>query len=151
MQVQPATDADAAEIAATEAAAAASPWSRSAIEAFLDAPHAVALVARDGNEVVGHLLATAVADEGEVLTVAVRPAARRRGLARALLDAAEEAWRARGVRSAWLEVHERNGPARALYASLGWTEAGRRRAYYADGGDALVLERGLPPEGISRP
>jgi ribosomal-protein-alanine N-acetyltransferase len=43
----------------------------------------------------------------------------------------------------FLEVSEANGAARALYAAAGFEEAGRRRRYYADGSDALVLRRAL--------
>jgi ribosomal-protein-alanine N-acetyltransferase len=45
----------------------------------------------------------------------------------------------------FLEVAEANAAARALYAAAGFAEVGRRRRYYADGGDALVLRRGLSP------
>jgi ribosomal-protein-alanine N-acetyltransferase len=43
----------------------------------------------------------------------------------------------------FLEVSERNAAARALYAAAGFAEVGRRRRYYADGADALVLRRDL--------
>jgi ribosomal protein S18 acetylase RimI-like enzyme len=88
---------------------------------------------------VGHLLATQVGDEGEVLTIAVREDARRRGLARAMLTALADRWRAHGAHTGWLEVRADNEGARALYASLGWTSAGRRRGYYDDGTDAIVM------------
>jgi ribosomal-protein-alanine N-acetyltransferase len=46
-----------------------------------------------------------------------------------------------------LEVAESIEAARALYAKLGYEEAGRRHAYYAgEGGsvDAIVMRRALP-------
>jgi ribosomal-protein-alanine N-acetyltransferase len=49
----------------------------------------------------------------------------------------------RGAAAMFLEVSDRNLPARALYAAAGFAEVGRRRRYYADGSDALVLRRGL--------
>ena len=54
---------------------------------------------------------------------------------RATLRAAAE----RGAASMALEVAERNGPARSLYAALGFTPVGRRPGYYGAGDDALVL------------
>lgn len=39
----------------------------------------------------------------------------------------------------WLEVHDQNEPARALYTTLGFETVGRRPKYYRDGGDALLL------------
>jgi ribosomal-protein-alanine N-acetyltransferase len=51
----------------------------------------------------------------------------------------------RGAREMFLEVAEGNAAARALYAGLGAAEAGRRRRYYPDGSDALVLRLALSP------
>lgn len=45
----------------------------------------------------------------------------------------------------YLEVADRNGAARALYARAGYVPAGRRRGYYRDGDDALVLRKPLKP------
>lgn len=44
----------------------------------------------------------------------------------------------------FLEVAADNDAARALYAKLGFVEAGRRHGYYGDGADALVLRHSLP-------
>jgi [ribosomal protein S18]-alanine N-acetyltransferase len=84
------------------------------------------------------------ADEAEILTVGVLPAARRRGIARALIAALLDAARARGARTAYLEVRVDNEPARALYASEGFAELGLRRGYYEAGRvDAVVMSREL--------
>lgn len=98
----------------------------------------------------GFALFALAADEAEVLTLAVAPGARRRGLGAALLAAAAAAAAARGARSIHLEVAEDNAAARALYARAGFAETGRRRGYYARPGgrtDALRLRRALdiPP------
>ena len=80
------------------------------------------------------------ADEGEILNLAVAPAGRRRGLGRALVEAMLEALRTRGIRQVYLEVRESNSSARALYASRGFKEVGRRKAYYRRPvEDAIVL------------
>ncbi|WP_198376957.1 GNAT family N-acetyltransferase, partial [Roseomonas rubea] len=77
----------------------------------------------------------------------VRPGARRAGLGRALMRAlAAEAAR-RGAAELFLEVSEANGSARALYTGLGAAETGRRRRYYPDGSDALVLRLDLTRPG----
>jgi GNAT superfamily N-acetyltransferase len=55
--------------------------------------------------------------------LAVVPAARRRGVGRALLAAAEARARARGCCKLTLEVLDRNAPARALYSSVGFDDA----------------------------
>ena len=140
MTVRAATPADAPEIAALEAAAAHQPWTEAQIRGSLASPSTRGWVTlgRDG-AVAGHLLASCVAEEGEILTLAVDPGQRRQGFGRRLLDACLDAWREAGVRCAWLEVREDNVGARRLYAGTGWAEAGARRRYYQDGTDAVVM------------
>jgi ribosomal-protein-alanine N-acetyltransferase len=90
----------------------------------------------------GYIVALDAADEGEILNLAVAPGGRRRGLGRALVDAMLDTLADRGVRHVYLEVRESNAPARALYAALGFAEAGRRKAYYRRPvEDAIVLRR----------
>ncbi len=129
-------------MASVEAAAAAHPWDADALASTLDAPTTVAFVA-DQPGVVGHVVASQVADEGEIFTIVVHPDARRQGLARALLDAVEASWRAHGVVTGWLEVRVDNAGAIALYEATGWTRTGIRRGYYDDGTDAVVMQRSL--------
>jgi len=146
---RPVAAADAPVLAALHARAfpPAERWGRTAIATMLGLEGAYGLAARregGGDAPEGFVLARAVAGEAEVLTLAVDPAARRSGLgARLLAGAAGEAAR-RGAASLFLEVSEANGPARALYARAGAEEVGRRRRYYADGSDALVLRISLP-------
>jgi len=114
------------------------PWDAAAFRALLDQPGVIARAEPDG-----FILIRVVADEAEILTLAVHPTARRRGIAARLTAQAAEAARSLGVVRLFLEVAEDNAPARALYAALGFQPAGRRRGYYArkDGpaADALIL------------
>jgi ribosomal-protein-alanine N-acetyltransferase len=74
----------------------------------------------------------------------VTPGARRRGLGTALLAAAMAGARLRGAEAMFLEVAAAGNPAAlGLYRGLGFVEVGRRRRYYPDGSDALVLRRDL--------
>jgi ribosomal-protein-alanine N-acetyltransferase len=91
----------------------------------------------------GFLLGRVIADEAELLTLAVAPEARRQGLGRALLNEFALTSSARGAREAFLEVAADNAPAIALYAGNGWDRAGQRRDYYAPGIDAIIMRRGL--------
>jgi ribosomal-protein-alanine N-acetyltransferase len=84
-------------------------------------------VAREGNRIVGFLVArTLAADEREILNLAVAPGFRRKGVARALLASAFEGFRG-GV---FLEVRESNEVARKFYKSLGFKELSKRAGYY---------------------
>lgn len=122
------------------AAFPAQPWPASSFAAQLALPGGLALCVAESaaHDPVGLALLQIVAGEGEILTFGVAPAARRRGLGRALLDAAIVATRhADGARLV-LDVAEDNAAARALYAAGGFAEAGRRPRYYARGADAAV-------------
>lgn len=91
----------------------------------------------------GLILARVAAGEAEVLTLAVAPQARGRGYGTALLAAAMAEASGRGAGEMFLEVAVDNAPAQRLYRRAGFVEAGRRRRYYADGGDALILRAPL--------
>jgi ribosomal-protein-alanine N-acetyltransferase len=116
-------------------------WRTDAIALQLALPGVIGWLDRRG----GMILARVAADEVEVLTLAVAPAARRRGLGTRLLDAAMTLATSRGACTAFLEVSISNTAARTLYARAGFTPTGRRPRYYADGTDALVLRRTLTP------
>jgi ribosomal-protein-alanine N-acetyltransferase len=91
------------------------------------------------DEAGGVILLRRAADEADVVTLAVVPEARRRGIGAALLRAGLEGLRAAGVARVFLEVAQRNAGARALYAASGFMEVGVRRGYYADGDDAVLM------------
>ena len=135
--------ATAVRLAELHAAAFSAPWDAPAFEALLDQTGVFVI-----EEPEGFILLRAVADEAEILTLAVCPPARRRGLgARLVRDGATEA-ASRGAGRLFLEVADDNAAALALYARAGFAEAGRRPGYYArpDGGrqDALILALNLP-------
>jgi ribosomal-protein-alanine N-acetyltransferase len=96
----------------------------------------------------GFVLARHAADEGEILTIAVSRAQRRRGLGRDLMEAVLRELHAQRAEALFLEVDETNGAAIALYRRLGFREVGRRPGYYEHTGttkrtDALVMRRAL--------
>ena len=114
-------------------------WGVDAIALQLAQPGAFGLIDPAG----GMLLARAAADEAEILTLAVVPAARGQGRGLALLSAAIARAHGAGARAVFLEVSADNAAAKGLYARLGFVEVGRRQRYYASGSDALVLRLDL--------
>lgn len=114
-------------------------WGADAIGLQLALPGAFGWIAPAG----GMILARVAADEAEVLTLAVDPAAQRQGLGRTLLEQAMATAGQRGATAAFLEVASANAPARALYEAASFVMVGRRNGYYPGGGDALVLRRPL--------
>ena len=122
------------------------PWSRELVERELEHSWSSLLLAEDGvgGPVVGYVVFWVVHDEVHVLNVATALAARRRGIGRALMDAAEEEGRRRGARLSTLEVRRSNAPAIALYAAMGYRQVGVRHNYYAEEReDALVMVKTL--------
>lgn len=106
------------------------PWSAEALAGVLNSTAGFGWVAALEGAPSGFVLARGLVAEVEILTLAVLPHARRRGLARALLEAVVgQAARSRAERLI-LEVAEDNAAGRAFYAALGFAEDGRRRGYY---------------------
>jgi [ribosomal protein S18]-alanine N-acetyltransferase len=105
-------------------------WSPADLAATLNLPGVKARLAFAGDQPGGFTLTYHLPDEAELLMVAVAPARRRQGIARALMqDSATHAKHA-GLSALFLEVRDSNDAARALYASLGFVPIGRRKAYY---------------------
>ena len=140
------TPADAAVMAGVHAQAFDAPWDAAAFAELMDGVGVFGLLAGD-DPALGVILCRVVAGEMEVLTVGVDPAARRRGVGKALVVAAVGAARQAGAETAFLEVAVDNAAAAALYAGLGFRRAGVRRGYYDRGpagrADALVMRLDL--------
>jgi ribosomal-protein-alanine N-acetyltransferase len=123
-------------------------WTRSQCAGILPMTGVVLTIARDNRSesIVGFSLVRTVADESELLLLAVTPDEQGRGIGRALLDHFIESARSEGVSRIHLEVREGN-PAIAMYRAAGFKPVGRRRKYYhgADGRhyDALTFAREL--------
>ena len=119
-------------------------WSRADFAGLLAAPGTVALL-HDGATPDGLALGRHAADEGEILTLAVHPLARRHGVGRALIAALLARLAAAGAAQVFLEVAADNAGAQALYRGFGFEVAGRRPAYYARAGlppaDAVLMRR----------
>lgn len=134
-------------LAALEAAAfGAEAWSLRLVADELAAPGALVLVAGSGPPAAYACFRRPPgggAGEAELLRVAVSPAARRRGLASALLAAGLERLRAEGAAACLLEVAAGNEAAIALYRRLGFRTEGRRPRYYPSGADALLMRLDL--------
>ena len=133
-----ATQEQAAGIAELAARASPDPGTASAFASELARERARAWVVEADGRVAGYLLAVRAADQAEVLSVAVDPDWRQRGLGRALLEACLRSLGAEGVRRLTLEVRSGNSAARALYAGCGLAPVGRRPRYYGDGEDAVL-------------
>jgi ribosomal-protein-alanine N-acetyltransferase len=139
--IVPLTSADLDRLLGVERECFTEPWSRALLEEPLrGGPGHVALgIAGADGALDAAALARLVVGTLEIQSVAVRPRARGRGLGRALVRALLERARAARAERADLEVRAGNAAAIALYASEGFVPVGRRRRYYRDGEDALLM------------
>jgi [ribosomal protein S18]-alanine N-acetyltransferase len=123
------------------------PWSTLEITAMLDSDHTFLLTAPHA-----FLIGRAVAGESELLTLAVAPEARRKGTARQLVTQFLDQSRTQHATDAFLEVAADNAPAIALYLTAGFTQTGKRRAYYAHPNgirtDAIIMTHRLTPRPV---
>ena len=134
-----------ADIAALEAATFSFPWDEASIRAELENPLALWLVAKgEDGTVLGYVGSQTCFEDADILNVAVVPAARRRGIAAALMRELEIRLAPKGVERITLEVRASNIPAIRLYEGLGYTQVGLRKGYYEKPReDALILQKQL--------
>jgi ribosomal-protein-alanine N-acetyltransferase len=112
-------------------------WDAVVFATLLAQPGMIGLVDERG----GFLVLRVAADEAEILTIGV--GRRREGIGIGLLRAGIAAARDAGAREMFLEVAAGNTAALGLYTKLGFETVGRRKGYYGNGGDAVVLRLAL--------
>jgi ribosomal-protein-alanine N-acetyltransferase len=133
---------DLPQVLAIERRAFPTPWSLSMFVLELSKPSGICLAAPGPGELHGYLVCARYEQAFHLMNIAVEPALRRRGIARALIDAMIE--RAGVDANFTLEVRVSNAPAIALYESYGFRGVGTRRRYYADTGeDAIIMWRAV--------
>ncbi|MEO0866835.1 MAG: ribosomal protein S18-alanine N-acetyltransferase [Cyanobacteria bacterium J06642_11] len=100
-------------------------------------------VSEDGNRqtVIGLGCLWAILDEAHITTLAIHPDYHRQRLGQLLLIQLLQSAQQRILTRATLEVRATNHKALALYEKFGFRTAGRRKGYYSDGEDALILWR----------
>ncbi|MBZ8133724.1 GNAT family N-acetyltransferase [Afifella sp. IM 167] len=152
ISLREATPEDAAYLAAIHRGAFRHAWTDGDFASFLSQRGVSALIAfhtgRFGSTApAGFVLFRQAADDSEIITIAVRSAYRRRGVARKLMEEAIRRLYHDRAAALHLEVEAGNAPAVNLYRRLGFAEVGTRPAYYT-GDDqarlpALVMRRQL--------
>jgi ribosomal-protein-alanine N-acetyltransferase len=144
--LQPLGPLDLAVAAAVHAGCFESAWNEAAMAEILAMPGSFGALALVGDQPVGLVIVLAVATEAEILTLAVLPKFRHRGMASRLLAWVVDRLSGSGSQRLLLEVAEDNVAARALYGKLGFAQVGHRPSYYrrlAGTAAAIVLARTL--------
>ena len=142
MQIRPMTPADIETVVQIDTAAGIlSPWSPNAYARELLKATTFAWVAEVDGRLAGSLTMWDVVGEGEIANVAVHPDFWRQGIGGALVQTALEKAAELGFERIMLEARESNTAAQSLYRAFGFVEDGRRRAYYVNGEDAVLMSR----------
>ncbi|HDI78686.1 MAG TPA: ribosomal-protein-alanine N-acetyltransferase [Desulfobacteraceae bacterium] len=95
-------------------------------------------------QVVGYICFIKVANEIQVMNIAVTPKLRRRGIGTEIMKRLMDYSQEHEIRSIWLEVRPSNVAARTLYKGLGFKSCGIRPRYYQDSGeDAIIMKLSL--------
>jgi ribosomal-protein-alanine N-acetyltransferase len=140
-------------LAEVHAAAFDRPWDAGDLADMIGGIGAHLLAVRADNRIEGFILFQAVAGEAEILTLAVRPEARRRGLGMMLVEGAAAKALEAGAATLWLDVAADNESALSLYSRAGFETLGQRRGYYRIGPnrsvDAIVMRRVLNTDPAS--
>ena len=114
---------------------------------FADYFHSAAclfLVAERGTRIGGYLIAAIRRERAELVSIAVDPRFRRKGLASRLLESLFRRLRRRRVISLGLMVRRSNAGALAFYRGYGFARTGLVRGYYEDGADGLRMSLRFP-------
>lgn len=114
-------------------------WPETSVREVLGWKGVLGLASEVRRAVAGFLIGRQVGEEAEVLNLAVAPESRRRGEGGALLRAAVEEFRKRGVNRVFLEVRESNAAGIAFYEKHSFSEKGRREGYYRDPVEAAIV------------
>jgi tRNA threonylcarbamoyl adenosine modification protein YeaZ len=119
-------------------------WPAADVAQMLEVPGTLALLASRGTVPLGFILLRAIAGEAEILTLAVAPDHRRKGVARLLVESGLTHLKTLRTTLLHLEVSSANQAAIALYQGHGFSQSGLRSGYYGSGEDAILMRRDVP-------
>jgi ribosomal-protein-alanine N-acetyltransferase len=138
------------DVLAIEQASFPEPWSEGMFLREIRLPISCFYIARFQDRIAGYGGYWQVEDEAHIVSLAVHPDCRSRGIGRQILHFLMDGMRDRGIIRILLEVRAGNQPAQRLYGSEGFTAIGRREKYYGNE-DAIVMEKKLEPVAAEQP
>lgn len=133
------------DILTVEQSSFSHPWTRNMFLSELAAKHTRYRVAVINNRAIAYMGMWICANEGQITNIAVSPAYRRTGIATKLLADFIAYAQKNALSSLTLEVRASNTTAQALYAKLDFTPVGRRKNYYENTEDAILMTKFFQP------
>jgi len=142
IEIRPLVFVDLPQVLLVEQASHPFPWTEGILHDCLKVGYPSWVLVENGT-IVGYAMMSLAVDECHILNLCVKPAARRRGYARRLMETLLANGKQKGAQVAFLEVRASNRAALTLYRQLGFNEMGIRKDYYpaANGKreDAIML------------
>jgi ribosomal-protein-alanine N-acetyltransferase len=137
----PMTESDLDEVLVIESESFPRPWTKTHFLDELRSAHSFPLVALGLNHIIlGYICPMLVIDEGHILDVAVHKCFRGQGIGKLLVERVLSDCYSGGAEFVSLEVRLSNLSAIQMYMKLGFKVTGRRKRYYENGEDALMME-----------
>ena len=116
-------------------------WTRDMIKSDFNVRSLYQVVRTDEDDIAGYASLLLLDTEAELLRIAVRKRYRKKGYGKALMSAIIGLCEDKGFEKLYLEVKDSNEPAMSLYKAFGFCEVARRKEYYKDGADAVIMSR----------
>ena len=140
VKIRRASEGDLDAIYEIEVLSFRSPYPKALLDFYLTLYNDLFLIAEIEGRVVGYIIG-AIRHRiiGHILSIAVHPNFRRKGIGSKLLMEEELLMRRRGVKIIRLEVRKSNEPAIKMYSKLGYLKVFIKPYYYEDGEDAYVM------------
>lgn len=141
MQITDMLEAHLPDILQVERESFSHPWTEAMFREELAGKFSVYRVAVVEHTAVAYMGMWILADEGHITNVAVGKAYRRRGIAASLIDDFIALAKEKNLCLMTLEVRESNESAIALYTQKGFVPVGRRKKYYENAEDAILMTK----------
>ena len=116
-------------------------WNMDILKDELTSETSQFVCAKYENKIVGFAGIKMVLDEADIMNIAVKKDYRRQGIATLLLNHILNICKENGIKTVNLEVNEENFSAISLYQKFGFKECGRRKQYYDNKYDAILMKK----------
>ncbi|ACP47879.1 ribosomal-protein-alanine acetyltransferase [Sulfolobus islandicus Y.N.15.51] len=139
-----ATEADLGQIFQIETESFDDPYPYSLLRTYLFLANKLYLVAKEGEKIIGYIIGIIqYGYRGHIVSIAVEPAYRKKGIGTKLLSEIEERFKLNGAKYSYLEVNINNLPAISFYQENGYLIMYIRRNYYGRSKHAFVMIKNL--------
>lgn len=150
LRIRPASAGDLQGICLIEDDSFSDPYPRYLLKKLLQDAGSVFLVAENpSGKLVGYCVSSIEGGLAHLISIAVLPGDRKKGVATALLRSFVEFLEARGAAEVWLEVKQGNKEALSLYEKFGFARAMILENYYSDGSSAMRMRMSVSKQVLN--